>query len=236
MIAAVAPEPELRRRFAGATRISCDDGVVTPGFVDSHTHALFGVFRTDEYVLRARGVPYLEIARQGGGINATVRDVRARHEDELVEVGRARLREVAAAGTTTVEIKSGYGLRTEDELKLLRVIRRLQNEGPLDIVATFLGAHDFPPEYRASREAYVDVIIDEMIPAVAAESLAAFCDVFMEPGAFTREQARRILETGSAHGLVPKLHADEFEGSSGAELAVELGAVSADHLGAVSDA
>ena len=235
-IAAVGPEHELVARFPDAERVSCDGFVLTPGFVDSHTHAVFGRWRADEYALRCRGVPYMEIARQGGGILASVRDLRGRSEDELVELTRPRLGEMLRQGTTTAEVKSGYGLRTEDELKMLRVVRRLTEEGPVDLVPTFLGAHEVPLEYRENRAAYVDLVCQEMIPAVAEAGLAVFCDVFLEPGVFSAEEARRILETGRAHGLLPKLHADELEGSGGAELAVELDAVSADHLGQVSEA
>lgn len=234
-IAAVGPEPDMIRQFPGAERVRCGGRLLTPGFVDSHTHAVFGRWRADEYALRCRGVSYMEIARRGGGINASVNDLRARSEDELVELTRPRLRELLRQGTTTVEVKSGYGLRTEDELKMLRVVRRLQQEGPLDLVPTFMGAHEFPPEYRSLRSTYVDLLTQEMIPAVAEEGLAVFCDVFMEPGVFSPLETRRILQAGLEHGLIPKLHADELENSGGAELAVELGAASADHLGQVSD-
>lgn len=235
-IAAVGPEPDLARRFPAAARVDCHGGVVTPGFVDSHTHAVFGRWRAEEYALRSRGVPYMEIARQGGGINASVRDLRERSEDDLVEVTRPRLRDMLSLGTTTAEVKSGYGLTTEDELKMLRAIRRLDDEGPLDLVPTFLGAHEIPPEYRDRRSRYVDLVTEEMIPAVAEAGLAVFCDAFMEPGVFNAVEARRVLECGIAYGLWPKLHADELEPSGGAELAIELNAASADHLGRVSDA
>jgi imidazolonepropionase len=234
-VAALGPEAELRRRFRGAERVDCGGGVLTPGLVDSHTHAVFGRWRADEYALRARGVPYMEIARRGGGINASVRDLRERSEDELVELTRARLRPMLALGTTTVEVKSGYGLTTEDELKMLRVIRRLDQEGPLELVPTFLGGHEVPPEYAGRRDDYVELVAEEMIPAVAEQRLARFCDVFMEPGVFDAEQSRRILQAGLDYGLIPKVHADELEWSGGAELAGEMGAASADHLGRVSD-
>ncbi|HEX7050937.1 MAG TPA: imidazolonepropionase [Longimicrobiales bacterium] len=234
-IAAIGPESELLARFPDAQRVRCGGGVITPGFIDSHTHAVFGRWRAEEYALRSRGVPYMEIARKGGGINASVEDLRARSEDELVEWTRRRLREMLRFGTTTAEVKSGYGLRTEDELKMLRVIRRLDAEGPLDLVPTFMGAHEIPAEYRGRRGAYVELVTEEMIPAVAEAGLAVFCDVFMEPGVFNPVEARRILEAAQRHGLWPKLHADELDNSGGAELAVELGAASADHLGQVSD-
>ena len=235
-IVGVGPESELARRHPDAERVDCGGGVLTPGLVDSHTHAVFGRWRADEYALRAAGVPYMEIARRGGGINASVRDLRDRSEDELVALARDRLRPLLSLGTTTVEVKSGYGLTTEDELKMLRVVRRLDEEGPLDLVPTFLGGHEVPPEHRDRPETYVDLLVREMIPAVAEAGLARFCDVFMEPGVFDAAETRRILEAGLEHGLVPKLHADELENSGGAELAAALGAASADHLGAISDA
>jgi imidazolonepropionase len=235
-ISAVGAEAALRAQAPDAERVDCGGGVITPGFVDSHTHAVFGGWRHAEYELRSRGVPYMEIARRGGGINASVRDIRTRSQDELVELTRERLQLLLRSGTTTVEVKSGYGLDTPSELKQLRAVRALQGDVPLDLVPTFLGAHEFPPEYREERDRYVDVLVEEMIPAVAEENLAVFCDVFMEPGVFTSAQTRRVLEAGMAYGLVPKLHADELENSGAAELAVELHAASADHLGAISNA
>jgi imidazolonepropionase len=233
-VLAVAPQAELLRRFPGADRFHCDGGLITPGLVDSHTHAVFGRWRADEYVLRAGGVPYMEIARQGGGINASVRDLRDRSEDELVELSLPRLREMLRNGVTTAEVKSGYGLSVHDELKTLRAIDRLRALQPIELIPTFLGAHEVPPEFRDDRSAYLDLLTEEMIPAVAESGLARFCDVFMEPGVFGREESERILRAGLEHGLLPKLHADELEGSGGAELAAELGAASADHLGDIS--
>ena len=236
-IAAVGPAAGLESTHAArGVRIDCGSGVLTPGFVDSHTHAVFGGWRSGEYAQRCRGVSYMEIARSGGGIRASVRDVRARTEDDLVERTRERLAEMLALGTTTAEVKSGYGLDLETELKQLRVVRRLANTQPIDLVSTYLGAHEVPVEYRGRADEYVDYVTTEVIPAVAAERLAVFCDVFMEPGVFDARQARQVLEAGAALGLAPKLHADELEGSGGAELAVELRAASADHLGAISEA
>lgn len=232
----VGPQVDVRVRHAGEHTVDCSGQVLTPGFVDSHTHAVFGGWRAAEYEMRSKGLDYMEIARRGGGINASVKDVRERSEEELVEIALARLGLALRHGTTTIEIKSGYGLTVEDELKMLRVIRQLSQYTVLDIVPTFLGAHDVPLDYRDRRADYVRLVTDEMIPAVAEEKLAVFCDVFMEPGAFDAAETRMILEAGIAHGLAPKLHADEFESSGAAELAVELGAVSADHLGAISDA
>jgi imidazolonepropionase len=236
VITAIGGEAELAAGAPEVPRVPCDGCVITPGFVDSHTHAVFGGWRAGEYALRSRGVPYMEIARQGGGINASVRDVRSRSEDELLEMARQRLMVMLRHGTTTAEVKSGYGLATAAELKQLRVVHRLRDEVPQTLVPTFLGAHEFPPEFREDRQRYVDLLVHEMIPRVAGDGLAVFCDVFMEPGVYTAEQARRVLEAGLQHGLVPKLHADELENSGAAELAVEMGAASADHLGAVSDA
>ena len=238
-IAAVDDERALRRSAAHATAVDCAQGVLTPGFVDSHTHAIFGRARYEEQELRAAGVPYLEIARRGGGIHASVRDLRARAEDELFALAEPRLRALAACGVTTVEVKSGYGLTLEDELKTLRVVRRLAAALPMRIRATWLGAHEIPLEYReqnGGRRAYVDLLVQVMLPAIARERLAAFADVFCEPGVFTVEESREILLAARAHGLAIKLHADELAAGSGAELAAELEAVSADHLAAVSDA
>ena len=235
-ITGIVPALQAVQTYEGAALVDCEGGVLTPGFVDSHTHAVFGGWRAAEYEMRARGLDYMEIARQGGGINASVADVRRRSEEELVELAVPRLYEMARHGTTTVEIKSGYGLTTQDELKMLRVIRALQQRVPLRVVPTFLGAHDVPLDYRDRRADYVELIIKEMLPAVAAEQLAVFCDVFMEPGAFTRDETERILVAARDLGLQLKLHADEFENSGAAELAVQLGAASADHLGAISEA
>lgn len=235
-VIAAGEATELEGRYPDAARVDCGGGVITPGFVDSHTHAVFGGWRAGEYELRSLGTPYMEIARRGGGIHASVRDVRARSEDELVELARPRLDRMLRLGTTTVEIKSGYGLEPDAELRMLRAARRLAAEGPLDIVTTFLGAHEVPREYAGRTDEYTAHVADTMIPAVANAGLATFCDVFMEPGVFDGRQSRRILEAGIRHGLIPKLHADELENSGGAELAAELGAASADHLGAISEA
>ena len=237
-IAAVGPQPELERRYADAEQVDCAGGVLTPGLVDSHTHGIFGKPRHEEQELRASGLGYMEIAKRGGGIHASVRDLRTRHEDELFALALARMRLLAAHGTTTVEVKSGYGLTLEDELKSLRVIRRLQEALPLRIVATFLGAHEIPLEYRAAprtRDEYVSLLVNEMMPRVAAARLATFADVFCEPGVYTLDETRRILGAARAHGLQLKLHADELEPGGAAELAAELGATSADHLAAISD-
>lgn len=220
--------------FEPAHRIDVSGSAVLPGFIDCHTHTVFAGNRDHEYEMRVSGATYMEIAESGGGINATVMAVRDSSEERLFELGLARLRAMIRSGTTTVEIKSGYGLSLEDELKMLRVIRRLNEESDLDIIPTFLGAHEFPPEYRKDRERYVDIVVEEMIPAVSELGLAEFCDVFCERGVFTPEQSRRIMVAAKEAGMKLTIHADEFEDSGGAELAAELGALSASHLGHAS--
>lgn len=236
-IAEVAPRPELEARHLDAERVDCRGGVLTPGLVDSHTHAIFGRARYEEQELRGAGVGYMEIARAGGGIHASVRDVRASSEDELAVLARGRLARMAAYGATTVEVKSGYGLTVEDELKQLRVIRRIAGDLPLRLVPTWLGAHEIPAESRATpsaRASYVKMLVEEMLPRVAQEQLALFADVFCEPGVFTIAETRYVLEAARHAGLALKLHADELEPSGAAELAAALQATSADHLAAIS--
>ena len=239
-VAAVGAQSALERARPDAVRVECGGGVLTPGLVDSHTHAVFGRARYEEQELRAAGVGYMEIARRGGGIHSSVRDLRARGEDELFALAAARLTTLAAHGTTTVEVKSGYGLTVDDELKSLRVVRRLQAHLPVRVVPTWLGAHEIPLEFRARGEAgrgeYVELLLHEMLPRVAAERLARFADVFCEPGVYTLDESRRILGAARTAGLGVKLHADELRPAGAAELAVEIGATSADHLAAISDA
>ncbi len=236
-IAAVGPRAALERRYPDADRVECGGGVLMPGLVDSHTHAIFGRPRYEEQEQRAAGADYLAIAAAGGGIHASVRDLRRRSGDELLALARPRLARLAAYGTTTVEIKSGYGLTIEDELKALRVIAGLAATTPLRLVPTWLGAHEIPLEYRSApggRQAYMDLLVGEMLPAVVAGRLACFADVFCEPGVFTVEETRRVLEAARAAGLALKMHADELAPAGGAELAAGLGATSADHLAAIS--
>ncbi|HEY5440461.1 MAG TPA: imidazolonepropionase [Gemmatimonadaceae bacterium] len=237
-ITAVGDEASLRATHRDATIVDCAGGVLTPGFADSHTHAIFGRARYEEQELRATGVPYMEIARRGGGIHASVRDLRTRSEDELFALAEPRLRSLASSGVTTVEVKSGYGLSLDDEIKTLRVVRRLASALPMRIVPTWLGAHEIPLDYREranGRREYLDLLIYEMLPIIAREHLARFADVFCEPGVFTVQESREILGAARSAGLGIKLHADELTAGGGAELAGELHATSADHLAAVSD-
>jgi imidazolonepropionase len=237
-VAAVAPERDLRVEHPRAAIVDCERGVLTPGFVDSHTHAIFGRARYEEQELRATGVSYLEIARRGGGIHASVRDLRGRDEDELLVLASARLARLAASGVTTVEVKSGYGLSMDSELRTLRVIRRLGETLPMRVVPTWMGAHEIPLEHRereGGRREFLDLLVRDMLPVVAGERLARFADVFCEPGVFTVDESREVLTAARQAGLGLKLHADELTAGGGAELAAALGAVSADHLAAVSD-
>ena len=204
--------------------------IVMPGFVDAHTHPVFAGTRAGEFEERASGMSYQEIAARGGGIQSTVRATRAATLDELVAAGKRYADWFLRTGTTTVEAKSGYGLTTEDELKILRAIQRLNSETSLTYVPTFLGAHDIPPEYKARREEYVSLLIDEMLPRVAAEKLAEYCDVFCEEKVFTTDESRKILAAARASGLGLRLHADQLSLSGGAKLAAELGTATADHL------
>jgi len=215
---------------ADAEVIDAGGRVALPGFVDAHAHPVFAGTRADEFERRAAGETYQEIAAAGGGIRATVRRTRAATEDELVSAGRRYAEWFLRGGTTTVEAKSGYGLSVADELKVLRAIRRLNDETPLRYVPTFLGAHDVPDEYRARRDEYVQLLIEEMLPRVAADELAKFCDVFCEERVFTTNESRRILLAARGHGLGLRLHADQLSLSGGAQLAAELRATTADHL------
>ena len=220
----------------GATRIDARGCTVMPGFVDPHTHAVFAGDRRSEIERRLAGATYGEIADQGGGIARTVAATREATEDDLVAASRARLDEMMACGTTTCEAKSGYGLTTDSELRQLRAIQRLNHEHLIDIVPTFLGAHDLPEEYRTRRGEYVALVIDEMIPRVASGALAEWCDVFCENGAFTPEESLAILTAGTRAGLKPRIHADEFGASGGSRVAAAVGARSADHLIHVDEA
>jgi imidazolonepropionase len=234
-IAWLGPTAELPSRPANATILDATGKVVLPGFVDSHTHLLFAGSREDEFEQRLQGRSYQEIAAQGGGINATVRRVRAAPREELKTLARSRLDRMLNFGVTTVEVKSGYGLTAADEMKCLEVIAELNAEGPLELVPTFLGAHAVPPEFRSDREGYLRLLTDAMLPEVARSRLAEFCDVFCETGVFDLDESRRILTKALDLGLKLKLHADELTPLGGAELAARLGATSADHLLCITD-
>jgi imidazolonepropionase len=219
----------------GCAQVDAGGRVVMPGFVDCHTHLAFARYRLDEYEWRVAGTTYAEIAARGGGIAKSVGDLRATPEESLFRSSATRLESAIGHGTTTIEIKSGYGLDLEHEMKQLRVIRRLAGAYPVTVVATFLGAHAVAPECLGRREDYVQAVIQEMIPAVAQQGLAEFNDVFCEVGAFSREETERILRSGERAGLKARIHADELTDMGAAALAAELGAVSADHLTKISD-
>ena len=233
-IIAVGPTPEVLADYQAREVLDAQGRVVTPGFVDPHTHLVWAGDRAHEFELRIGGATYMDIMAASGGIMATVRATRAASLDQLVAETRPRLDRMLAHGTTTVEVKTGYGLTTADELKLLEAIRWLDADHPATLVPTFLGAHAVPAEYRGRTEEYVDLVVEEMLPAVVERRAAFpgpfFCDVFCEEGVFDLAQTRRILERAQALGLGLKLHADEFKPLGGTALAVAMGAVSADHL------
>jgi imidazolonepropionase len=229
-------------RYAGPTKdldlsqhsdamvIDCTGKTVLPGFVDSHTHFIFGGYRPEEFSWRLTGVSYMDIMQRGGGINATTTSTRLADEETLTALGRKRLDDMLAYGVTTVEGKSGYGLDKETELRQLRAMKTLDKEHAVDVASTFMGAHAVPQEWKGRTDDYVDYILREVLPAVAEERLAEFCDVFCEDGVFDVHQSRKLLLAAKELGLKLKLHADEIVPIGGTELAAEVGAVSADHL------
>jgi imidazolonepropionase len=237
-IFAVGYEEEVRAQIAGMAvkqELDAQGRLVTPGLIDPHTHLVHGGSREHELSLKLKGVAYLEILAQGGGILSTVRATRTASEKALYEKAKKSLDQMLLYGATTVEAKSGYGLRLEDELKQLRVAKRLDETHPVDVVSTFMGAHAVPEEYKGRSAEYVDLVIHEMLPEVKRQGLAEFCDVFCEHGVFSVEESRRILSAAKANGFGLKIHADEIEPMGGAQLAGELGCISAEHLLAATD-
>ena len=215
--------------------IDAKGGLITPGFIDCHTHPIFYGNRSLDFKLRTEGKTYEEISSQGGGIKSSIDSVRESSFNELFKKSSSNIESFIKKGTTTIEAKSGYGLTLKDEIKSLEVIKELNKRSALDIIPTFMGAHDFPPEYANDKEGYGNLICYEMIPEVADKKLALFCDVFCEEGYFNIKQSEKILDSGVKHGLIPRLHADEFMDSDAARLAAEMKAVSADHLMFASD-
>jgi len=231
----VGPQSGLPAEFAEEPVVDCRNRLVIPGLIDCHTHLCFGGWRGDEFQARIEGASYQEIAAAGGGIASTVSATRAASHADLEHKARIALDGMLSLGVTTVECKSGYGLDYDNEIKQLEVYQHLDQTHPVDLVATFLGAHIVPPEYRDRREEYIRLLCNELIPSVAGRDLARFCDVFVEGGAYTIDEARDILSAASAHGLQLKIHADQLSDGGGALLAAQLGAVSAEHLEYVSD-
>lgn len=229
-------EDRYSERISEAEIIDGTGRLATPGLVDPHTHVVYGGSREREFEMRLEGATYMEIMNAGGGIHATARMTRDASEEQLMEETSRRLDSFLLHGVTTIEGKSGYGMNLETELKQLRIMKRLQEAHPIDIVPTFMGAHAVPPEYKGREDNFVNYLIEEMLPAVAEEKLAEFNDVFCEKGVYTPEQSERILEAGKKQGLIPKIHADEIEPYGGAELAAKVGAISAEHLLKASDA
>ncbi|MDD3051079.1 MAG: imidazolonepropionase [Candidatus Cloacimonetes bacterium] len=235
LISDVGKTSEILRKWSSQSVIDSKNKVVMPGFVDSHTHPVFKQTRENEFEMRLQGRSYVEISKSGGGIRASIEGVRTATEDELLELSKKRILKIISQGTTTLEAKSGYGLTTESELKMLRVIKKLNEIMPVEIVPTFMGAHEFPPEFKNDRQEYIRILKEEMIPAVAAEKLAEYCDIFTEEHVFSIDESRDILNIAKEYGFKIRMHADEIKPIGGAELAAELSAVSADHLGAASD-
>jgi imidazolonepropionase len=235
VVTAVGPEADLRRRFAPRATLDAEKGTVLPGFVDAHTHPVFAKTRELEADWRQRGKTYQEITAAGGGIFSSVRALRAASTEELSRGVRERFDRLLASGTTTIEAKSGYGLNRDDEIRSLEILRDVAAEHPLDVVPTFLGAHQVPEEFRDRRDAYLDLLVHEVMPEVLQMGLASACDVFCDDGAYTLDEARRFLVAARDLGFSLRVHADELKGLGATELAVELGAASADHLCRVGD-
>ncbi|MDQ0268434.1 imidazolonepropionase [Cytobacillus purgationiresistens] len=221
---------KYKNKLEEAEVIDVTGKIMLPGLVDPHTHLVYAGSREEEFNMRLNGATYMEIMNNGGGIHATTSKTRAASEDRLIEESLVRLDRFLLHGVTTVEAKSGYGLDWETEYKQLRAAKKLDEMHSIDIISTFMGAHAVPADFKEKPDAFIDLIIEEMLPKVAAEGLADFNDIFCERGVFTPEQSRKLLEAGKSYGLIPKIHADEIEPYEGAELAAEVGAISADHL------
>ncbi len=234
-ILAVGRSNNICAKYEADEIIDVSGKVVMPGFVDPHTHPVFVHTRENEFEMRIQGKSYVEISQTGGGIRASINAVREASEEDLFASASKRIAKMISTGTTTIEAKSGYGLSTDSEIKMLNVINRLKREMPVDIITTFMGAHEFPTEYKEDREEYIRILTEEMIPKVRKLDLAEYCDIFTEEHVYSIEQSRRILTSAKKLGFKLRLHADEIKPIGGAKLAAEMGAVSADHLGAASD-
>jgi len=235
IISCIGKTNEILESYTAKTIIDASHKVVMPGFVDPHTHLIFVKTRENEFEMRLQGKSYKEISQTGGGIRASIQDVRNASLEELVYLGLKRINKMLEMGTTTIEAKSGYGLTTESELKMLKAIQMINEISDMDIIPTFLGAHEYPEEYKDDHEKYIDILINEMLPEVKAQNLAGYCDIFCEEHVFTVSESRRILNAAKELGFKIRFHADELEPIGGAELAAEIGAMSADHLVAISD-
>lgn len=235
MISCIGTTEEILRSYTAKTIIDASKKVVMPGFIDPHTHPIFVKTRENEFEMRLQGKSYKEISQSGGGIRASIKDVRNASLDELVDLGLKRINKMLEMGTTTIEAKSGYGLTTESEIKMLKAIQMINEMSDMEIIPTFLGAHEYPEEFKDEHEKYIDILINEMLPAVKEQNLAEYCDIFCEEHVFTVNESRRILNVAKELGFKIRFHADELEPIGGAELAAEVNAVSADHLVAISD-
>ena len=235
-IVAIDKAAEILSRYEGGMLVDAEAGIITPGFVDPHTHPVFVHTREAEFAMRLAGATYVEISKAGGGISSTIESTKNAPEELLFKLAKKRIKKMIALGTTTLEAKSGYGLDTASELMQLRVIQALAEDLPIDIVPTFMGAHEYPVEYKNDHEAYIKILTQDMIPKVAKQGIARYCDIFTEAHVFSIEESRRVLKCAREHGLELKMHADEIEPIGGAELAAELKCASADHLGAASEA
>ncbi len=235
VIIAVDTTDNILDNYQAEEIIDANDKVVMPGFVDPHTHPIFVHTRENEFEMRLQGKSYVEISQAGGGIRSTLTTTKDADEDTLYELAQKRIEKMISCGTTSLEAKSGYGLETEAELKQLRVIDRLNKDNKIHIISTFMGAHEFPTEYKDNHRAYIDILKNEMIPEVAKSGLATYCDIFTEGHVYSIEESREVMQCAKDYGFKLKIHADEIEAIGGAELAVEMACTSADHLGATKE-